>query len=100
MILKSLDSDLNQEETRQVSINAFVEKGGQIEVVTVLYFPKLADKCKKFLEIVQQLFVLKYDYHYNSTNSSTDNLEALKIKFDERYDELYNDIQKYKSDYT
>ena len=100
MILKSLDFNVQRQETRQVNINDFIEKGGQIEVITVLYFPKLVDECKRFLEVANQLFVSQYNRHYNSTDSNSDNVESLKVKFDERYDELYSEIQKYKSDYT
>ena len=100
MILKSLDFNVQRQETRQVNINDFIEKGGQIEVITVLYFPKLVDECKRFLEVANQLFVSQYNRHYNSTDSNSDNVESLKVKFEERYDELYSEIQKYKSDYT
>lgn len=100
MILKSLDFNVQRQETRPVNINDFIEKGGQIEVITVLYFPKLVDECKRFLEVANQLFVSQYNRHHNSTDSNSDNVESLKVKFDERYDELYSEIQKYKSDYT
>ena len=100
MILKSLDLNVQQQETMQVNINEFIEKGGQIEVITVLYFPKLVDECKRFLEVAHQLFLSQYDRHHNPINNNADNLDLLKIKFDERYDELYSEIQKYKSDYT
>ena len=100
MILKSLDFNVQRQETRQVNINDFIEKGGQIEVITVLYFPKLVDECKRFLEVANQLFVSQYNRHYNSTDSNSDNVESLKVKFEERYDELYSEIQKYMSDYT
>ncbi|KAA0913744.1 hypothetical protein [Psychrobacter sp. ANT_WB68] len=100
MILKSLDLNAQQQEIMQVNINEFIEKGGQIEVITVLYFPKLVDECKRFLEVAHQLFVSQYDRHHNLINNNADNLDLLKIKFDERYDELYSEIQKYKSDYT
>ena len=100
MILRSLDLNVQQQGTRQVNINEFIEKGGQIEVITVLYFPKLVDECKRFLDVANPLFVSQYNRHHNSTNSNSDNLESLKVKFSERYDELYSEIQKYKSDYT
>ena len=100
MILKSLDLNAQQQEIMQVNINEFIEKGGQIEVITVLYFPKLVDECKRFLEVANPLFVSQYNRHHNSTDSNSDNVESLKVKFDERYDELYSEIQKYKSDYT
>ena len=100
MILGSLDLNVQQQGTRQININEFIEKGGQIEVITVLYFPKLVDECKRFLEVANPLFVSQYNRHHHSTNSNSDNLESLKIQFDERYDELYSEIQEYKSDYT
>jgi hypothetical protein len=100
MILGSLDLNVQQQGTRQININEFIEKGGQIEVITVLYFPKLVDECKRFLDVANPLFVSQYNRHHHSTNSNSDNLESLKIQFDERYDELYSEIQKYKSDYT
>jgi hypothetical protein len=100
MILGSLDLNVQQQGTRQININEFIEKGGQIEVITVLYFPKLVDECKRFLDVANPLFVSQYNRHHHSTNSNSDNLESRKIQFDERYDELYSEIQKYKSDYT
>ena len=100
MILRSLELNVQQQGTRQININEFIEKGGQIEVITVLYFPKLVDECKRFLEVANPLFVSQYNRHHNSTNNNSDNLESLKVKFDERYIELYSEIQKYKSDYT
>lgn len=101
MILKSLDFSLQQEgDQANIDINRFIEKGGQIEVITVLYFPKLIDGCKSFLEVSHQLFVTQYNIHNDPINSNSENLEILKTKFDEKYDELYNKIQKYKSDYT
>ena len=100
MILRSLELNVQQPGTRKININEFIEKGGQIEVITVLYFPKLVDECKRFLEVANPLFVSQYNRHHNSTNNNSDNLESLKVKFDERYIELYSEIQKYKSDYT
>ena len=100
MILRSLDLNVQNQGIRQVNINGFIEKGGQIEVITVLYFPKLIDECKRFLEVANQLFLSQYNRHHNFVSNNSDSLELIKEKFNKRYDELYSEIQKYKSDYT
>ncbi len=99
MIIKSLGFTL-QQETNNININGFIEKGGQIEVIAVLYFPKLVNECNNFLDISQKLYTAEYFYDRDPSNDNINNLEMLKTKFDESYDVLYNKIQSHISDYT
>ena len=101
MILKSLEIRASLENSEaNVNINEFIEKGGQIEVIVVLYFPKITSECKTFLEISRQLFTAKYFYDRNSSNNNIESLEVLETSYSQSYDELYNKIQSHISDYT
>ena len=101
MILKSLEFMLQQEGNgASMNMSDFIEKGGQIEVIAVLYFPKLVSECKGFLDISSQLFTAEYFHNSNPSDDNIDNLETLKTSFDESYDKLYSKIQNHISDYT
>lgn len=101
MILKSLEFTLQQEGNgASINMSDFIEKGGQIEVIAVLYFPKLVSECKSFLDISNQLFTAEYFHNSNPSDHNIDNLETLKTRFDKSYDRLYSKIQNHISDYT
>lgn len=86
-----------EENETNVNTDEFAAKGARIEIITVLYFPELTVDCKDFLAVSYQ-FLLAHD----SGNSSQDigNFELSKVRFNESFDKLYDQIKKHISDYT
>ena len=97
-ILKSISSQLSQEESgNNIDTAEFDEKGAKIEIITVLYFSELTTDCEDFLTVSRQFFLA-----HGSNDSSDDiyNREALKVRFNEAFDKLYDQIKNHISDYT
>ncbi len=97
-VLKSLSSHLFQEENGiNVNTDEFASKGAEIEIITVLYFPELTVDCKNFLAVSYQFLLA---HASGNSTQNVDNFELSKVRFNECFDKLYDQIKKHISDYT
>ena len=96
--VKKAELEPNREPSlNNIDFSEFAKRGGQIEVITELYFPKLSQECKEFLEASRRLATAQY---FDTSNPISRNLNELNDRFDEKYDILYRKIKKHIMDYT